>query len=159
VCSLFPGVGDALELLAASFEVAVATNKRAGATLQILQAFKLAPFFGDRVFCAGDPGAITKGQALAYLKRARTAIFCAMVGDTQHDWQAAQEGSFEQFYAACWGARRAFGPSPGEGPDAELRVSASGPVIGFTNVQSFDQLAELALSAVDLRMVRHTTGA
>lgn len=103
-CRPFDGARAALAALSGAFDLGVATNKREATTHRILAEHGLDAFFGDSVFCAGDAGAPDKGRTLGRLKAARPSVFCAMVGDTIHDWHAAQAGGFDHFFLAGWGA-------------------------------------------------------
>ncbi len=103
LCLPYDGTYSAIAELFTLFDLAVATNKRSEPTIRILRAFDLQVFFNCGVYCAGDPGSPTKGQALLKLRSQRPQSFCGMVGDTVQDWKAAQEGRFDHFFLAAWG--------------------------------------------------------
>lgn len=140
VCRPFDDVHASLAELSGAFELGVATNKREATARRILAEFGLDAFFGDRVFCAGDAGAPDKGFTLGVLKAARPGVFCAMVGDTAHDWHATQAGRFDHFFLAGWGALTPV--------DAGVAVPCSTAEPGFERLESFAGLVPAALRAV-----------
>lgn len=91
---VFPGMGEALERLAASgVALGVVTNKPEAVSHMILERLSIAPFF--QVVVGGDSCAEKKPSAMPIL-HALQALGCPpeaswFVGDSRHDLEAARQ--------------------------------------------------------------------